>query len=182
MKGFLFLCEIQGNIKFWISYLLEGFSMSDKQISRRELLKVLTAAAGGITATAFLPSGWIKPVVKSGVLPVHAQTSAASVACTQLSLFAAQGHVDTVDKKIVMQQVTLDPHPKLGLTVKYVIKGAEGLSITSNATGSATVSDTDGQVDLTGTPSADYSGTGFFTITYTITGVGCWRTVKVIVS
>jgi hypothetical protein len=49
--------------------------MIKKSITRRELLKVLVAAGGGITAAAFLPAKWVKPVVQSGVLPVHAQTS-----------------------------------------------------------------------------------------------------------
>ncbi len=48
----------------------------DNKISRRELLKVLIAGSGGIAAAGFLPEKWLKPVVKSGVLPVHAQSSA----------------------------------------------------------------------------------------------------------
>ena len=50
--------------------------MTNKTISRRQALKTLLAAAGGIGASAFLPSRWVKPVVQSGVLPVHAQASA----------------------------------------------------------------------------------------------------------
>lgn len=49
--------------------------MSQKMISRRDALKIALAAGGGITAAAFLPQKWTDPVVKSGVLPVHAQTS-----------------------------------------------------------------------------------------------------------
>jgi hypothetical protein len=49
--------------------------MSQKMISRRDALKIALAAGGGITAAAFLPQKWTNPVVKSGVLPVHAQTS-----------------------------------------------------------------------------------------------------------
>ena len=44
-------------------------------LSRRELLKVLGAAGGGLTAAAFLPARWLKPVIESGVLPAHAQAS-----------------------------------------------------------------------------------------------------------
>lgn len=47
-----------------------------EKISRRELLKAIIAGGGGIIATGFLPEKWLKPVVKSGVLPVHAQASA----------------------------------------------------------------------------------------------------------
>ncbi len=46
-----------------------------KQISRRELLKAVIAGSGGFVATSFIPEKWLKPVVKSGVLPVHAQAS-----------------------------------------------------------------------------------------------------------
>jgi hypothetical protein len=49
--------------------------MQQKPITRRQLLKALLAAGGGLTASAMLPAKWLKPVVKSGVLPAHAQTS-----------------------------------------------------------------------------------------------------------
>lgn len=48
----------------------------DKKITRRDLLKALIAGSGGIVAAGFVPEKWLKPVVKSGVLPVHAQASA----------------------------------------------------------------------------------------------------------
>jgi len=44
-------------------------------ISRRALLKALAAAGGAVAATTLLPGEWAKPVVKVGVLPVHAQGS-----------------------------------------------------------------------------------------------------------
>ncbi len=46
-----------------------------ENISRRELLKVLTATGGGLLAAAFIPGKWLKPVIEAGVLPAHAQTS-----------------------------------------------------------------------------------------------------------
>jgi len=49
--------------------------MSETKLTRREALKAIAAAAGGLTAAAFLPSQWLKPVVKAGVLPVHARAS-----------------------------------------------------------------------------------------------------------
>ncbi len=45
-------------------------------INRREALKALAAAGGALTAAAFLPGQWAKPLVESGVLPAHAQGSA----------------------------------------------------------------------------------------------------------
>ena len=47
----------------------------DQSLNRRELLKILAAAGGGLTAAAFLPGKWLKPVIEAGVLPVHAQAS-----------------------------------------------------------------------------------------------------------
>jgi hypothetical protein len=52
-------------------------SNSQKPINRREMLKKSTLATGGaITAAAFLDGKWVKPIVKTGVLPEHAQASA----------------------------------------------------------------------------------------------------------
>jgi len=48
----------------------------EKNISRRDLLKALIAGSGSIVAAGFIPQKWFKPVVKSGVLPAHAQASA----------------------------------------------------------------------------------------------------------
>lgn len=45
-----------------------------QRISRRNALKILTAAAGA-TTLANLPGQWMKPVLRAGVLPAHAQTS-----------------------------------------------------------------------------------------------------------
>jgi hypothetical protein len=53
--------------------------MTPKYVSRREMLKALLAAGGGLTAAAFLPARWIKPVVESGILPAHAATSVCTV-------------------------------------------------------------------------------------------------------
>ncbi len=51
-----------------------------KPINRREMLKKGALAAGGaITAAAFLDGKWLKPIVKTGILPVHAQASACGV-------------------------------------------------------------------------------------------------------
>ena len=48
--------------------------MTNKQLSRREAMKVLGTAIGG-SALASLPPAWSKPALTSGSLPVHAQTS-----------------------------------------------------------------------------------------------------------
>ena len=44
-------------------------------MDRRKMLKSALAAGGAITAAAFMEGKWLKPVVKTGVLPVHAQST-----------------------------------------------------------------------------------------------------------
>ncbi len=62
----------------------DNISEEEKQqsTSRRNLLKAIAAAGGAIAATTLLPSQWTKPVVKVGVLPVHAQGSAGQLTPT----------------------------------------------------------------------------------------------------
>jgi hypothetical protein len=45
------------------------------QVTRKQFLKLLAAAGGATAAAAFLPGKWVKPIVKMGVLPAHAQSS-----------------------------------------------------------------------------------------------------------
>ena len=52
-------------------------SKKKKNLSRRDALKVLGAAAGA-TVLANLPQKWSPPELASGVLPAHAQTSPAA--------------------------------------------------------------------------------------------------------
>jgi hypothetical protein len=49
--------------------------MAQKPVSRRTLLKTILAGGAAVSSSAFLPKKWVKPVVESGVLPVHAQVS-----------------------------------------------------------------------------------------------------------
>jgi hypothetical protein len=61
-----------------------------KELSRRDALKLLGAAAGA-TVLANLPSKWSTPELTAGVLPAHAQTSAVlhSVVCDLEQLFGS---------------------------------------------------------------------------------------------
>lgn len=49
-------------------------TQESKKVSRRQAIKLLTATVGAATM-ANLPNKWVKPVLKAGVLPAHAQTS-----------------------------------------------------------------------------------------------------------
>ncbi len=46
-----------------------------ENISRRELVKALTALGGATAASSLLPQKWAKPEVGAGVLPAHAQST-----------------------------------------------------------------------------------------------------------
>lgn len=44
-------------------------------MDRRTFLKIAAASSGALGAAAFIPEKWVKPLVKTGILPVHAQAS-----------------------------------------------------------------------------------------------------------
>lgn len=50
-------------------------TLEQKTLGRRELLKVLAATGGAVTAAAMVPGTWAKPVIEAGVMPAHAATS-----------------------------------------------------------------------------------------------------------
>jgi len=60
--------------------------MTPNKLTRRQALKYILAASGGLTAAAFLPAQWLKPIVQSGVLPVHARASVAGYYVTNDSM------------------------------------------------------------------------------------------------
>jgi hypothetical protein len=59
--------------------------MDQLHITRRQALKATVAAAGSMTAAAFVPARWTQPVVKSGVLPAHAAASTGNTMAYLLS-------------------------------------------------------------------------------------------------
>jgi hypothetical protein len=48
------------------------------EITRRKLLKLIAAGGGALAGLTLLPDKWVKPVLGSGVLPVHAASSTTS--------------------------------------------------------------------------------------------------------
>lgn len=44
-------------------------------LTRRQALKTIVAATGAVAASSFVPEKWVKPLVKTGVVPAHAQAS-----------------------------------------------------------------------------------------------------------
>ena len=50
-----------------------------QNISRRKVLKALTALGGAVAATNLMPGKWTSPIIDLGVLPAHAQTNSAPI-------------------------------------------------------------------------------------------------------
>jgi hypothetical protein len=80
--------------------------MPHEPITRRQLLKALLAAGGGLTASAMLPAKWLKPVVKSGVLPVHAQSSIIGALIPQIQGILRDGILDLDIVVVVSPEIT----------------------------------------------------------------------------
>ena len=57
----------------------EQTELEQTTIGRRALLKALAATGGAVAAVTLLPTEWTNPVIETGVLPVHAQTSPTAV-------------------------------------------------------------------------------------------------------
>ena len=76
---------------------------TNKQLSRRDALKLLGAAAGA-SVLANLPSKWSTPQSVAGVLPAHAQTSA--LGCPELgwsgTVIWQEGAQDAVGFRLVI--------------------------------------------------------------------------------
>ena len=70
--------------------------MTDKptrQLSRRDALKLLGAAAGA-SVLANLPSKWSTPALTAGVLPAHAQTSGCTDSALVFQVIASEGTLE----------------------------------------------------------------------------------------
>jgi hypothetical protein len=150
--------------------------MQPKPITRRTFIKTLSAGAGASTIIAFMPSHWLKPVVRTGVLPVHAATSAA---CYTLSaqLFQASFSLTSV----TLYSGLLDPAPT-GITGKTLVSMSavfNGDLVVTTIEGSASVTDNTGALtfSLDGIARINFTGTvqptSQITVTFTLNGT-CW--------
>jgi hypothetical protein len=72
-----------------------------KEISRRDAIKILAAVAGAATLVN-LPDKWTKPGMEVGVLPAHAQTSVASIACGVDADISPASSLDTVTSSVTI--------------------------------------------------------------------------------
>ena len=54
---------------------LDATDTASQALSRRELIKALSALGGAAAVSSLMPSKWAPPELVSGVLPVHAQST-----------------------------------------------------------------------------------------------------------
>jgi hypothetical protein len=120
--------------------------LNNTSISRRNLLKILSAA-GGAVALANLPIHWMKPAVKMGLLPAHAQSSSPYV-------LTAAADLDWVTFCFnLMSSATIAPVAAgIGLAYTITTTGSAAYTVPASATGTLTT-DAAGSVSLTITPS-----------------------------
>lgn len=82
-------------------------------LSRRELLKVLAALGGAVTASSLLPEKWARPEIGAGALPAHAQASLITDASCDYDPVAP------VEGDTIIAYITLTP-PLPGIPLRLV--------------------------------------------------------------
>jgi hypothetical protein len=73
----------------------EYHKRSSSNLNRRKLLKALGASGGALALSTMLPASWIKPMVRVGVLPAHAQTSSGFASYTENFPAGSSGSYET---------------------------------------------------------------------------------------
>jgi hypothetical protein len=147
------------------------------KISRRDALKILTAAAGA-AALANLPPKWSKPGVEVGVLPAHAQTSIGHVLQDPPPPELLDSPDACYDGQNVGLTAVISP-PTAGILLQYTLTynvTGPGGSITSPVSLTGTLStNVSGQVNLvvTVTPDSPFFGTeGTLTVVWSFVNPG----------
>jgi len=108
-------------------------------LSRRELLKTITASGGALLASALLPDEWTSPVVQSGVLPAHAQsTLCPTIYIKDLHYCDVPNGIECTDPNNMLLYVNWSPswgaHPQ-GIVVQFCDTVIEIVNISYNPDG-----------------------------------------------
>jgi len=132
--------------------------MSQKKLSRRDAIKLLSAATGA-AMLANLPSKWSTPELASGVLPAHAQTSGIVFTglCGELPNIPSQG------PSTLTFSFTIDP-PMSGVLVRWVVASSGAVDIVLPTDGTAAT--TNGIATLTIGPFIPTSPYGDIRVTW----------------
>jgi len=163
--------------------------MAPNKLTRRQALKYILAASGGLTAAAFLPAKWLKPVVSAGVLPVHARASVAPAHdCVSYLIAFNDLQYNTGDgitlplNYVGLTYIFLSPAPPSGATFTFTAVGSLGADYLGPASSTSTpFNPADfGKVFWVGVDHEPFSGTGTITYTFTATDGNCPVGIKTI--
>ncbi len=91
--------------------------ITSAEISRRKLLKMLTAAGAGASAVVLLSGQWVKPVAAGGKLAPHAQTSG-PVTHRFVSGTAQQNPADDVNADLLTSATITPADPNIPIVAK----------------------------------------------------------------
>jgi hypothetical protein len=148
---------------------------TSQDISRRKLLKMLTAAGAGASATVLLSSQWVKPVAAGGKLAPHAQVSQPTthqfVSAIAQQIVDQQTFTSTLrtscliapgDSNIpIVAMVYADiPTSTLAPAVQTLLTT---LNANTDATGTATFADTELDINCQNVPAGSTTVTVVFT-------------------
>ena len=150
-------------------------SVNSPEISRRKLLKMITAAGAGASATVLLSSQWVKPVAAGGKLAPHAQTSQpvthTFVRASAQQIVDQQTNVSTLRTSAVITPG--DPNIPIVATVYADIPTPTSapavqtllttLNSNTDATGTATFAETELDINCQNVPQGSTTVTVVFT-------------------
>jgi hypothetical protein len=116
---------------------------TDHRLTRRNLMKLISAGAGAV-ALANLPLHWAKPVVKMGLLPVHAQSTTPTPPPATYVVTAGEDDTNFNFCGYSLDSTASITPGEAGITLTYSIVASLGLTITSPASLTGTVNTTAG--------------------------------------
>lgn len=121
--------------------------MSEKHMSRRAFLKTMLAAGGALGVASFVPDKWVKPLAGSGVLPVHAQSSASEFAsaCQYTIVYNSYTWASPAAGQFLLQTIRFAPVLPVGTPVTVTVSDSNTPQLFStNLVTTGTVTGDDG--------------------------------------
>jgi len=146
---------------------------SSKNLSRRDALKILAAAAGAVTL-ANLPSKWNTPELTAGVLPAHAQTSMALVCDPPFYLYIPPQYLPVYAYGYLG---TTFPGVGANFEIDYELSASNGVHIISPLNGIA-ITDASGYARTPLTEVTVFTVPSTLTCTFSTGGLSCSAVVE----